>query len=233
MRSLAATLLVCLIAVPGLAGPKDAKPARRAAATQAKRAKSIANVLATRRVSIDFEKASLDRLVRYVRAASGLNIVVLKSRIERDGGDPEGMEISLKVKNVPVGDALRLALEPHDLGLKLKGNVLLVTSKRDARGKPVLRIYSVAHLLVPIRDFPAPDMNIYPSGYEPPEPPEAEVVQTYESSEELAELVRNFTGQGTWEDEGVNVTVFRKHLFIRTYPMVHKEIAGLLARLPR
>ena len=75
-------------------------------------------------------------------------------------------------------------------------------------------------------------MNIYPSNYEPPEPPEPEVQQTYDSSEDLAELIRQFTGQGTWEDEGVRITVFRKHLFIRTYPRVHREIAALLAELP-
>jgi hypothetical protein len=110
--------------------------------------------------------------------------------------------------------------------------VLVITSKKDALGKPVLRIYSVAHLLVQIRDFPARDMNIYPSNYEPPEPPEPEVHQTYETSDELAELVRQFTGKDTWENEGVAIHVFRKHLFIRTYPHVHTEIARFLAELP-
>ena len=127
---------------------------------------------------------------------------------------------------------MKLALEGLELGFKLKGNVLLITSKKDALGKPVLKMYSVAHLLVAIRDFPARDMNIYPSSYEPPEDPEPEVQQTYESSEELAELVRNFTGKDTWEDEGVRIHVFRNHLFVRTYPAVHCEVARFLAMLP-
>jgi hypothetical protein len=96
----------------------------------------------------------------------------------------------------------------------------------------VLRIYSVAHLLVPIRDFPARDMNVYPSNYEPPEAEEPEVVQTYESSEELAELIRSFTGKDTWENEGVAIHVFRNHIFVRTYPGVHREVARFLAMLP-
>ena len=152
--------------------------------------------------------------------------------IDKDGGDVDAIEVSLTVNNVRVSDVLALTLEQHELGFVIKGNVLLITSKKDARGKPVLKIYSVAHLLVPIRDFPAPDINIYPSSYEQPEPPEPEIHQTYESSDELAELVRNFTGQETWENEGVNLTVFRKHLFIRTYPSVHCEIARFLAMLP-
>ena len=80
-----------------------------------------------------------------------------------------------------------------------------------------------------IRDFPAPDINIYPSSYEPPDPPEPEVHQAVESADELAELVRQFTGRETWEDEGIRISVFRRHLFIRQYPKVHREIRRFLA----
>lgn len=236
MRILSAVALAALAALPGYAGPEPAPkkkaPKKARASTNTSSARSVANVLDTRRISVKLEKASLDQFLGYVRAATGLNIVLNKARIDKDGGDAESIEISLDVKNVKVADALKLALEPHDLGMIVKGNVLLITSKKAARGKPVLKIYSVAHLLVQIRDFPAPDVNIYPSNYEPPEPPEPEVQQTYESSEELAELIRQFTGSETWEDEGVNLTVFRKHLFIRTYPKVHAEIGRFLAQLP-
>jgi hypothetical protein len=151
----------------------------------------------------------------------------------KDGVDPEGMEISLDVKDVAAADLLKLAFAGREVGFRIEGNVLIVTSKKDARGKPVLRIYGVAHLLIPIRDFPGQDMNVYPSHYERLEPPEPEVVQAYESSEQLAELVRTYTGEGTWEDEGVRITVFRNHLFVRTYPAVHAQIERLLDELPR
>jgi len=214
-------LLCCLLALPAVAGPEGTA------------ARSIGNVLTTRRIpKLKLEKASLDQFVEFLRASTGVNIVVNKARIAKDGGDADAIEITLDVKDVTAAEALVLALQGQQLGFKIVGNVLLITSRKDALGKPVLVIYDVAYLLVPIRDFPAPDMNIYPSNYEPPEPPEAEVQQTYDSSEELAELVRQFTGEGTWEDEGVRITVFRKHLFIRTYPSVHREIAALLAELP-
>lgn len=214
-------LLCCLLALPAAAGP------------EAPAARSIANVLTTRRIpKLKLEKASLDQFVEFLRASTGVNIVVNKARIAKDGGDADAIEITLDLRDVTAAQALVLALEGQPVGFKIVGNVLLITSRKDALGKPVLVIYDVAYLLVPIRDFPAPDMNIYPSSYEPPEPPEPEVQQTYESSEELAELIRQFTGEGTWEDEGVRITVFRKHLFIRTYPGVHREIAALLAELP-
>jgi hypothetical protein len=213
MRILA-VLLVTLLATSTYARPRASK--------------ALLNTLQTRRISVKFEKATLDQFVRYVRLAAGINIVVRKDRIERDGGDPDAIEITLKVNDVRLIDVLRLGLETQDLGLAVRGNVLLITSKRDARGKPVLVVYDVADILIPIRDFPGPDINVYPSSYEPPEPPEPEVSRSVESADELAELVRQFTGRDTWDDEGVSVQVFRRHLFIRQYPAVHREISRFL-----
>jgi len=224
------------------AKPAPKAPAKEAAAKavpkpgpggRAEKADEIINLLRSRRLTVKFEKATIDEFVNHLRAATGINIFVYKTRMTKDGVDPEGIQIDLDVKNVSAGELLKLAFAGVDVGFRIQGNILIITSKKDARGKPVLRIYSVAHLLVPIRDFPGQDMNVYPSNYEPPEPPEAEVVQTYESSEELAELVRQFTGQGTWEDEGVRITVFRNHLFIRTYPAVHDQIQRFLDELPQ
>ena len=218
MRNYTVVALIGLLSLPGVAGPRDS-------------ARALVNTLRTRRISLDFEKASLQDFVKYVRAASGINIIVMTKQIERDGGDVDAIEISLKVNDVKLIDALRLVIETNDLGLALKRNVLLVTSKRASMGKPRLVIYNVADALIPIRDFPAPDMNIYGSNMEPPEPEEESVSQAIESSDELAELVRQFTGQGTWEDERVGMHVFRKHLFIRQYPKVHRQIQRFLSAI--
>jgi hypothetical protein len=239
-RFLAPLLLAALLAsaedakkAPAKQPPAPGKPAPDATLDRADRAQSVANLLLSRRLTVKFEKASLDEFVNHVRASTGINIFVHKTRLAKDGIDPEAIEIDLDVRNVAAADLLKLAFEGIDIGFRIEGNVLIVTSKKDARGKPVLRVYSVAHLLVPLRDFPGQDMNVYPSNYEPPEPPEPEVVQTYESSEQLAELVRTFTGEGTWEDEGVRITVFRRHLFVTTYPPVHREIQRFLDELPQ
>jgi len=218
MRTAVAFALVVLVAAPGWAQPKSAA--------------SLRNVLETRRLAtVKFEKATLDQFVEWLRAAAGINVVVRKHKITQDGGDPDAIEITLAVTNVKVVEVLKLALLPHDLGLAIKGNVLIITSKKDARGKPVLRLYSVADLMLAIRDFPAPDINIYPSNYEPPEQPEPEVHQAVESVDEIVELIRQFTGSGTWEDEGMTIISMRKQIFIKQYPHVHAEIARFLAAL--
>ena len=216
MKVFVVALLVALLASPGSGAPS--------------RAADLLNRLKTRRISVDFEKATLRQFVDFVRAATGINIVVLRHRIKKDGGDPDSIEISIRVRDVRVLDLLKLVVETNEgMGLARKGNVLLITSKKHARGKPVLVIYNVADALVKIRDFPARDMNLYPSSYEPPEPPEPEVHQAVESSEELAEMLRTFVGRDTWEDQGVRISVFKRHLIIRQYPRVHREIQRFLA----
>ena len=217
MRTLATLALLGLLATPGQSAPSSAS--------------ELVNLLQTRRISVDFKGASLDDVVKYVQAATGINIVVKKATIAKAGGDADAFEVHLKVRDVSVLDFLRLAFEPQDLGLAVRKNILFVTSKQDARGKPVLRMYDIAHLLIQIRDFPAPDINVYPSSMEPPEPPEPEVHQAVESADEVAEMLRNFIGEGTWEDEGVNLHVFRRHLFIRQYPSVHAQIGRFLQQL--
>ncbi len=212
--------------------PRPSADAGNATGDRVDREKSVANLLLSRRLTVKFEKATLDQFVDHLRAATGINIFVHKGRMAKDGIDADAIQVDLDVHDVTAADLLKLAFAGIDVGFRIEKNILIVTSKKDARGKPVLRIYGVAHLLMPIRDFPAPDMNIYPSNYEPPEPPEPEVAQTYESSEQLAELVRTATGEGTWEDEGVQITVFRRHLFVRTYPSVHAEIQRFLDELP-
>lgn len=220
---------------PGAKAEKPAAEAPKGNATgdRVDQAQAVANLLLSRRLTVKFEKATLDQFVDHFRAATGINVFVHKGRMAKDGVDADAIQIDLDVKDVSAVELLKLAFAGIDVGFRIEGNVLILTSKKDARGKPVLRIYSVAHLLVPIRDFPGQDMNVYPSNYEPPEAPEPEVVQTYESSEQLAELVRTYTGEGTWEDEGVRITIFRHHLFVRTYPAVHAEIQRFLDELPQ
>jgi hypothetical protein len=179
------------------------------------------------RLTVKFEKLPLEQFLKYCRTASGINIVLNKAAIAKET-DADAIRVDLELNHVRLIDALQIALEPHGLALQARGNVLVVTTKKDARGMPVLGIYDVSEILMAVRDFPAPDINIHPSNYQPPEPPEPEVHTAVESSEELAELVRQFTGKETWEDEGVRISVFRRHLLVRQYPAVHREIAAFL-----
>jgi len=253
MRQFVPITLALLAAIPVFAGPDDAakpeeavspavtgnpaatgKPAVAArpavsGAARAEQPRSIANLLATRRLTVDFEDLTLEKVVAYLRTATGMNIVLDKARLEKEGLDPEGLTVTIQLRDVTVREFFGLALEPLGLAFKIQGNVLLLTTRKAARGKPVLRLYDVSELVMVVRDFPGPDINIHPSNYEPPDTPEPEMVQAVESTEELADMIRRFCGEDTWDEEGVSIYPFRRHLFIRTYPEVHEEIARFLA----
>ncbi len=241
MRTLATLLIVGLVGTAVAAPdtkikpkPKKVKTSKTTKASKARSAaasaRQLVNTLKTRRMTFRFEKASLDEFVKFVRASVGINIVVQKAVISKEF-DPDVVEISLRLENIRVLDAMKLALEPLDLAMIVKGNVLLITTKKAARGKPVLAIYDISTLIMPIRDFPAPDINIYPSGYEPPEPDEPEIHQAMESSDEIAEMIRTFVAPDTWEDEGISMMVFKRQIFIRQYPAVQRQVARFIRQL--
>lgn len=193
-------------------------------------AEDLAALLEGRRIDIHLEKASLETFATFLRNAGGFNVVLRRNVIEKQT-PLEAIEITLRLENARILDVLHLALDPLDLAFRIERNILHITTRKDVLGKPVLVIYDVADLLLPLQDFPAPDMNVYPSSYVPPEPPEPESTRAVESVEELAELVRRFTGEGTWEDDGIRILPGRNRLFIRQYAAVHREIARFLAAL--
>ena len=102
MRILTALALLGLASLPATAAPSSAR--------------ELINTLKTRRISVKFKSASLDTVVKYVRAAAGINIVVKKHKIQKDGGDADAIEIDLKVRNVTVLDFLKLAFDNNWVG---------------------------------------------------------------------------------------------------------------------
>jgi hypothetical protein len=192
--------------------------------------RTIAAKLEGVRVTCSFNRLPLDAWVQWVRAASGINVVVKRAAIAKEL-DPDAVLVTLELKDVALKDLLALALEPFGLATRIEGNVLFVTTKRDARGKPIVVLYDVSELLLPIRDFPAPEMSLYPSREGRPRPPEPEARAAFDSAQELVDLVRRFCGADTWEEEGVRVQVLRRHLLVRQYPEVHREIARFLMEI--
>jgi hypothetical protein len=53
----------------------------------------------------------------------------------------------------------------------------------------------------------------------------------FSDADEILELLRGHTGDGTWSDEGVSASVMRDVLVVRQYPGVHREIGALLSHL--
>jgi len=185
-------------------------------------------ILEEREVSVDFDAASPSDVVARLSLLSGVNIV-LGPALVKEGGD--ALRLSLRLKRISARQVLELAADSLGLGIAFDHGVVLLTTKKEARGKPVLRLYALGELTMPVRDFPAPDLMLHPAGAEVKTEPEEDRKPAFSDADDILALVKDNTGTGTWEDEGVSGSVLREWLVIRQYPAVHREIAALLGAL--
>jgi hypothetical protein len=180
-------------------------------------------------VSVSWERTPLPDAVAHLAAITGMNIVVGPALLA--DGAADAILVDLRVRGVSARQALALAVDGRDLGLRMQGTVLLVTTKKDARGKPILRLHSIGDLLQPIRDFPGPDLLLRPAGSEPRVEEPKETKHPFGDGDDLVEMVKTHTGTGTWEEDGISVSVAGDWLVVRQYADVQGEVGRLLALL--
>ncbi len=180
-------------------------------------------------VSVNFDDASLADALSYLAVLTGVNIVVGPAL--RKEGDPDLIRVSLRLTKVSALQVLELIAEGKDLGIGFQSGVLTVTTRKEARGKPVLRLYALGDMFMPIRDFPAPDLMLHPAGAERKVEEETETKPAFGDADEVLRMVKEHTGAGTWEDGDVSASVMHDWLVVRQYEEVHAEIGKLLALL--
>lgn len=180
-------------------------------------------------VSVDFEEQRIADVARWLTNVTGVNVVLGPALLQR--GDVDELKVDLSLKKVSARNVLDLVTESLGLAVGWRHGVLLVTTVQEARGKPVLKLYTVADLLLPIRDFPAPDLMLRPAGADVE--PETETVRepAWGDADSILDLVRENVGGESWEDDGISADTLNDWLVIRQYPDVHERIADLLSRL--
>ena len=152
-----ATLASLLVLLPG-------SPDTQASPADEARLQAMLNRLESTVLNINFDDTSLEDGVRFIQRFTGVNLII-SPKLRAEPGFDE-ITLSLQLTGVTAKQALRLMLEFHELGLVYRSGILQVTTKEDARGKPELRIYSIADLTFKLRDFPGPDLQLRPSGSE-------------------------------------------------------------------
>jgi len=179
------------------------------------------------RVTVRFEETKLPDVARFLAVSAGVPVIIapaLQKRLDEIG------PVTLKVRDLSARQVLALVLDLKDLGAVIRHGVLIVTTREDARGKPVLRIYPIADLTAPLHDFPGPGLGL--SLGEPKEAPaETAARPLFGEAGVIEELVRDNCGSGTWDDPAVSLTATQRHLVVRQVPAVHREIERLLALL--
>ena len=152
-----------------------------------------------------FEETSLQDFLKWVRVATGHNVVIRHRALAKAGIEPADIHVTLTLDNVTVATLLSLALDPHELATVVKGNIVYVTTRVDALGKPVTRLYPISHITWTKVDFIAPEINLNPSNFTPVEEYEPEVVvedDPLDSGDDVAELLREIVAPGEWDNDG-------------------------------
>jgi general secretion pathway protein D len=102
------------------------------------------------KVSLHFEDAPLMEVIRYVRTAAGINVVIDIPALEEEGFTTN-TPVTIDVDNIMVKSALNLLLEPMGLGYSIDNEALNITSAIRQQGKLVPAAYPVADLVVSLR----------------------------------------------------------------------------------
>ena len=219
MRLLAAAA-IAMIGGTALAQESGADPVKR-----------LRDKLATMKISLDFNNAKLDEVIAYFQEYSGLNFHLDPDARSKDG---EESKVTLKLKDVTLRTALKLVLNPRDLGCVYRDGVIVIATKAKLGSQTVTRVYDVRDLLFRLRDFAGPRVELtVPGGagaalagasFTLEEEPKGEITEEF-----LTDLIKTNTGDRSWDDStNASITQINGLLVISQSKPVHDEIRRLL-----
>ncbi|MDQ7778760.1 MAG: hypothetical protein RDV41_03495 [Planctomycetota bacterium] len=186
--------------------------------------KELLELAARKKVTLDFDNASLEYIVQFLKEAAGVNIIIDPCV------DASALKLYAHLKDVSLATALKCLLSFEGLDYWATGQALVI-STRDAaiRRRLEMRVYDVSDLVFQPDNFPQPVQFLKPSfpwlGYE--------VYSEPCGPDRLLDLIRAAAGYGTWDTEGCKAEEHGNNLFICHLPEVHAQIEYLLGDLRR
>lgn len=192
--------------------------------------KRVKDRIASIRITLDFTNARLDEVIAYFQEYSGLNFH-LDPDARKEGDDDK---VTIKVKDVSLKTALKLVLNPRELGCVYQDGVLVIKSKAKLGAQTVTRVYDVRDLVFRLRDFAGPRVELtVPGGagaalagasFTLEEEPKGELTEEF-----LQDLIKTNTGERSWDDSSaVSISQVNGLLVISQSKPVHEEIRRLL-----
>ncbi len=250
VRRIASVLVVAAAALPGMAGDEErpapkpdakAKAADSRAPEPAPEPPRVALVrpaprtldealrrLGAIKVTVQFKDAKFDEVVQFIGRVAGFNVIVapaLQPQVE--GIAP----VTMQLRDVSLRQLADLLTQFTKTAVKFEDGLFQFTTPKDARGKPVLRIYGIGELTMPLHNFPGPDLNLRPAKAEFEEEKESDAPTAFSDPQKIVEMIQKLCGEDTWSDEGVSISADETKLIVRTYPEVHRQIARIITLL--
>ena len=188
------------------------------------------------RLTFDWQDFPFEDAVKFLREVTQANIIVAPAVTANNAGK----NVTLKVKDMRFGDALRWMLELTGLKMALQDNAIFI-SNEAITGSVALRMYDVTALIQQARDMPGRELsfaqagggggggggglNLFAAadttGTRPPDP------------QELVDFIKKNVAPDAW-DEAKGTGIEQRAgstLFISQTPEVHSQIELLLASL--
>lgn len=197
--------------------------------------REIMNKLETTKISLDFKDTNLSEVIDFLHEVTGINFVLSKSVQEKARSGE--LKVDIKLEDLPLRTALKLLLNLNDLTLVYKKGVLMVETKEERGAELDMKLYDVKDLLMKIRDFPGPSLELA-SGEGDGAGPTTGIVEPDESThpfddpEALVNIIRNATGgDSVWGKDGVSIAISNGLLVVVHSSAIHKEIQELIVSL--
>ncbi len=224
IRCLAATAaLFMALALPVRADdPDDVKQA-------------ILNKLETTKISLDFKDTNLSEVIDFLHEVTGINFVLSKEVLEKSRGGE--LKVDIKLEDLPLRTALKLLLNLNDLTLVYKKGVLMVETKEERGLEHEMKMYDVKDLLMKIRDFPGPSLELSSTEGDSSGPTTGivepdEGAHPFDDPESLVNIIRNATGgDSTWGKDGVSIAISNGLLVVVQSGDIQREIQDLIVAL--
>ena len=180
------------------------------------------------RVTFEFQDQGFEDVINFLRQVTGTNIIVSQEVLAANGGGT----VTLKVKDMRFGDALKWILELTQLHYVLQDQAIYI-SKTQVTGAVVLKLYDVADLIQHPRDMPGRELAIAngPAGGGNPFQG-ANTTETAKAPDpqELVDFIKKNVSPESWTGEGAGIEQRGGSvLFISQVPEVHGQIEQLLA----
>ena len=223
--------LVALLAL-GLLIPAAALDAD---ASSAKDRALVLKLKKQRLSKISFKKTNLKGIVKWLRIATSKNIMIKTTALAKAGVDWEDITYTVELKKVSVWTFMNdVIAKPHEMALKVKGNIVFITSKADSYGKPVTKLYGITHITYTKTDFIGPNINLNPSGFTEEEYEPEVVVEDdpLNNGDAVAELLKELLFPKLWEENDTwNIRANDRYLVIRAPREVHKYVSRTLTKI--
>jgi len=222
-----------------------------APAVRGQRSNLVLWVLRKQVDSVDFQDATFEEVLDWVRDQGALNVVVQWRALAAEGISPDIM-VTLKLENATVSDVLNEAMdqlsEVGSLRYRGVGNTLKISTKSDFERKLEVRVYDVTDILVLIPNFyGSPEMDIQQQSSGSGQQSGSQQLFTGgrssrdESEQRRTGLDESVPGLGTirnliedtiepdtWDTYGgkSHISPFNRSLVIRAPIEIHEMIAG-------